>query len=165
MKYKTSEMMMMLNQNHIIKYMEKLDIDQQREIVEQIEQIDLSVLDAEAADEKRGKIEPLHATTIDEIEKNKERFRASGIKAIHNGEVGAVLLAGGQGSRLGYEKPKGTFNIGVNRDLYIFECLINNLLDVVKEANAWVPLFVMTSADNKKDTIDFFREHRTYEEA
>ncbi len=162
MKHKTSEMMMMLNQNHIIKYMEKLDIDQQREIVEQIESIDLSVLDAEAAEEKRGCIEPLHATTIDEIEKNKEHFREAGITAIHNGEVGAVLLAGGQGSRLGYEKPKGTFNIGVNRDLYIFECLINNLLDVVREANAWVPLFIMTSADNKKDTIDFFREHEYF---
>ena len=162
MKYKTSEMMMMLNQNHIIKYMEKLDMDQQREIVEQIENIDLSVLDAEAAEEKRGVIEPLHATTIDEIEKNRERFSETGIKAIHNGEVGAVLLAGGQGSRLGYEKPKGTFNIGVNRDLYIFECLINNLLDVVKEANAWVPLFIMTSQNNKKDTIDFFAEHNYF---
>ncbi len=162
MKHKTSEIMTMLNQNHIIKYMEKLDIDQQREIVEQIETIDLSVLDAEAAEEKRGVIKPLHATTIDEIEKNREHYTQIGLKAIHNGEVGAVLLAGGQGSRLGYEKPKGTYNIGINKDLFIFECLINNLLDVVKKADAWVPLFIMTSADNKNDTIDFFREHNFF---
>ena len=50
------------------------------------------------------------------------------------------------------------FNIGINRELYIFECLINNLLDVVKKAEAWIPLYIMTSEKNNKDTIAFFEE-------
>jgi len=54
------------------------------------------------------------------------------------------------------------YNIGVNKDLYIFECLINNLLDVVKEAGAWVPLFIMTSADNNKETREFFEAHNYF---
>ena len=162
MKHKTSEMMSMLNQNHVMRYMDELTPDEQKALIEQIDSLDLSVLSSDTTEEKRGEFAPLFATTLDEIDKNRERYNKIGIEAIREGKVGAVLLAGGQGSRLGFDKPKGTFNIGVNKDLYIFECLINNLMEVVKEAHTWVPLFVMTSVENKKDTIDFFREHNYF---
>ncbi len=162
MKHKTSEMMSMLDQNHIMRYMDELTADEQMELIAQIDSLDFSVLSAEATEEKRGVFSPLFATTLQEIDEKREKFRKIGIEAIREGKVGAVLLAGGQGSRLGFDKPKGTFNIGVNKELYIFECLINNLMEVVKEAHTWVPLFIMTSVDNKKDTIDFFREHKFF---
>lgn len=162
MKHKTSEMMAMLDQSHVMRYMDELTADEKKNLVDQIDSLDLSVLGVDAAEEERGKFEPLFATTLEEIEANREHYKEVGLQAIREGKVGAVLLAGGQGSRLGFDKPKGTFNIGVDRDLYIFECLINNLMEVVKEAHTWVPLFVMTSVDNKKDTIDFFREHNYF---
>ncbi|MGB4090470.1 MAG: UDPGP type 1 family protein [Ruminococcus flavefaciens] len=162
MKHKTSEMMAMLDQSHVMRYMDELTADEKKNLVDQIDSLDLSVLGVDAAEEERGKFEPLFATTLEEIESNREHYKEVGLQAIREGKVGAVLLAGGQGSRLGFDKPKGTFNIGVDRDLYIFECLINNLMEVVKEAHTWVPLFVMTSVDNKKDTIDFFREHNYF---
>ena len=81
------------------------------------------------------------------------------LEAIRAGKVGAVMLAGGQGTRLGFDKPKGTFNIGLTRELYIFECLIGNLLEVTKAAGTFVPLFIMTSIDNYDDTRSFFEEH------
>lgn len=77
-------------------------------------------------------------------------------------KVGAVLLAGGQGTRLGYDKPKGMFNIGVNKELYIFQCLINNILSVVKKAGAWIPLYIMTSEKNDEDTRNFMREMKNF---
>ena len=52
------------------------------------------------------------------------------MEAIVQGKVGAVLLAGGQGTRLGFDKPKGMFDVGVNRTVYIFQRLIENLLDL-----------------------------------
>ena len=162
MKHKTSEMMAMLDQSHVMRYMDELTADEKKNLVDQIDSLDLSVLGVDVAEEERGKFEPLFATTLEEIEANREHYKEVGLQAIREGKVGAVLLAGGQGSRLGFDKPKGTFNIGVDRDLYIFECLINNLMEVVKEAHTWVPLFVMTSVDNKKDTIDFFREHNYF---
>ncbi len=162
MKHKTSEMMAMLDQTQVMKYMSELDAAQQKKLVDQIDSLDLSVLEAESAEEERGAFEPLFATTLSEINEKREHYKEVGIKAIREGKVGAVLLAGGQGSRLGFDKPKGTFNIGVEHELYIFECLINNLMEVVKEANTWVPLFIMTSVDNKKDTMDFFREHNYF---
>lgn len=162
MKHKTSEMMAMLDQSHVMRYMDELSADEKKELVDQIDSLDLSVLGVDAAEEERGKFEPLFATTLEEIDEKREHYKQIGLQAIREGKVGAVLLAGGQGSRLGFDKPKGTFNIGVDHDLYIFECLINNLMDVVKEAHTWVPLFIMTSVDNKKDTIDFFREHNYF---
>jgi len=155
-------MMAMLDQSHVMRYMDELTADEKKNLVDQIDSLDLSVLGVDAAEEERGRFEPLFATTLEEIEANREHYKEVGLQAIREGKVGAVLLAGGQGSRLGFDKPKGTFNIGVDRDLYIFECLINNLMEVVKEAHTWVPLFVMTSVDNKKDTIDFFRERNYF---
>ena len=59
------------------------------------------------------KIEPLAAVEINDIKKNKEKYTAKGVEAIKNGKVAAVLLAGGQGTRLGLDKPKGTLNVGI----------------------------------------------------
>ncbi len=162
MKHKVSEMLNMLEQEHIVKHLKSLSKEEQLEMVSHIESLDFSVLNAIDAEEKRGKFEPLFATTLSDIAKNHERYTEAGLKAIREGKVGAVLLAGGQGSRLGFDHPKGMYNIGVNKELYIFECLINNLLDVVKEAGAWVPLFIMTSADNNKETREFFEAHNYF---
>ncbi len=162
MKHKISEMLNMLEQEHIVKRLKSLSEEEQLEMVSHIESLDFSVLNAGDSEEKRGKFEPLFATTLSDIAKNHERYTEAGLKAIREGKVGAVLLAGGQGSRLGFDHPKGMYNIGVNKELYIFECLINNLLDVVKEAGAWVPLFIMTSADNNKETREFFEAHNYF---
>ena len=72
------------------------------------------------------------------------------------------MLAGGQGTRLGFDKAKGMFNIGVNRTLYIFEQLIANLMDVTNEAGTWIPLYIMTSDKNDEQTRAFFEEHNYF---
>lgn len=148
-----------INQTHLLKYYNELSETQQKIFLNQIENLDLSVLDENIDDEKRGYFEPPFAMSMDEIEKNKDKFRQVGLNAIREGNVGAVLLAGGQGSRLGFDKPKGMFNIGETKVLYIFQCLINNILEVVKEANAWIPLFIMTSVQNDSDTRQFFEDN------
>ena len=159
MKHKTSEMLTMLHQEHIAAHMKTLSRPEQLSMVDQVNQLDLSVLNASESEEKRGSFAPLFATTLAEIEKNRESFTKTGLQAIRDGKVGAVLLAGGQGSRLGFDHPKGMFNIGIDRELYIFECLMNNLLEVTKAAGAYIPLFIMTSAENNKETREFFEEH------
>ncbi len=76
---------------------------------------------------KRGSFAPLGAATLEQIAEKSEEYRKIGLRAIREAKVGAVLLAGGQGSRLGFDHPKGMYNMGKTRDLYIFECLIHNL--------------------------------------
>jgi UDP-N-acetylglucosamine/UDP-N-acetylgalactosamine diphosphorylase len=107
---------------------------------------------------KKGVITPLAAMQLDEIEANKESFTKTGLEAIRAGKVGAVLLAGGMGTRLGSEDPKGMYNVGITKELFIFQCLINNLMDVVRQADAWIHLFVMTSDKNDVATRRFLKE-------
>lgn len=149
-------------QEHLLKYYDELNDSERADLLSQISLIDFSVLDnlkeKNNFTASRGKFAPLGAVTINDIEKNHEKYSEAGIKAIREGKVAAVLLAGGQGTRLGFDKPKGMFNVGINKELYIFQCLINNLMDVVKEAGEWVPLYIMTSEKNNDDTISFLEE-------
>ena len=149
-------------QEHILKHYDELDEAGKQELLGQIEIIDFSVLDNLDAEKNsnsaRGTFEPLGAVTIDDIASNSDEYISAGVEAIKAGKAAAVLLAGGQGTRLGFDKPKGMFNIGVNEELYIFQCLINNLMDVVKLTGTWVPLYIMTSEKNNKDTTEFFKE-------
>ena len=149
-------------QEHILNHFDELNDTEKEELLGQIEIIDFSVLDNLDAEKNsnsvRGTFEPLGAVTIEDIAANSDEYTKTGIEAIKAGKVAAVLLAGGQGTRLGFDKPKGMFRIGVDEELYIFQCLINNLMDVVKSAGVWVPLYIMTSEKNNDDTIAFFKE-------
>ena len=147
------------NQEHLLRYYNELSDEDKKNLIEQISSIDLEVLkiiDEEKEEKVKGIIEPIDALKIPEINENIEKYHKIGIEAIKKGKVGAVLLAGGQGTRLGIDKPKGMLNVGTNKELYLFEILINNIMKVVNDANEWVPLFIMTSDINDKDTKDFF---------
>ena len=149
-------------QEHVLKYYEELSDSEKQGLLDQIEATDMSILESLRHREElaqKGVITPLAAMQLDEIEAGRERFTGAGLEAIRKGRVGTVLLAGGMGTRLGSEDPKGMYNIGITRELYIFECLMNNLLDVVRQAGAWVHLFVMTSDKNHDATVGFLKEH------
>lgn len=149
-------------QEHVLAYYEELTKEQKELLLSQIEDTDFGVL-ASVKDHKggtaRGKITPLAAMELSQIEAEHEKYKEKGLEAIRKGKVGAVLLAGGMGTRLGSDHPKGMYNIGITKDVYIFQRLIENLLDVVKEAEAYVPLYVMTSDKNHEDTTAFLKEH------
>jgi len=143
------------------KYLKNLvgkDIPQR--LVDQLNNMDWSYLDLiHEREQKRGEFAPLGAMELPEIQAKKEEFKAIGLDAIRACKVGAILLAGGQGTRLGFDKAKGMYNIGVSKDLYIFEQLIRNLQKVTDEAGAFVPLYIMTSEKNDEQTREFFAEH------
>lgn len=152
-------------QEHVLKYYEELTPQEKQALLAQIEKTDMSILSACQNKEeltKKGEITPLAAMELEEIEANRESFTATGLQAIKEGKIGAVLLAGGMGTRLGSDDPKGMYNIGETRDLYIFECLVNNLLDVVKQADTWLHFFIMTSDKNNDSTIQFLTEHEFF---
>ena len=150
------------NQKYIKAMMEKNTTEQNEKLTKRLEEIDFSVLEHIERKEtvnERGVFAPLDAVEVSEIEARGAEFKELGLKAIREGKVGAVLLAGGQGTRLGLDRPKGTLNIGVTKELYLFEQLLRNLMDVTDEAGVYVPLYIMTSNINNADTTAFFEEH------
>ncbi len=130
----------------------------------QLSEIDLTlprVLGNEAP--KRGKITPIEGLSLREIASRRKELEAAGMQAIGEGKVAAVLLAGGQGTRLGFDGPKGTFNMGTKRrPHYIFQFLIENLLGVCRRCGGFVPLLIMTSEKNDKATREFLHEHANF---
>lgn len=142
--------------------MERNTPEQNELLKEQLKAIDWSILENIERKEtvnERGVFAPLEAVEVSEIEARKDEFKTAGLDAVRKGKIGAVLLAGGQGTRLGLDRPKGTLNIGMNRELFLFEQLFRNLMDVTEEADAYVPMYIMTSNINNDDTVSFFEEH------
>ena len=149
-------------QEHILDIASKFGYGDDEQLMNQIEQTDFEVIELgknAAKETERGIITPIEVMSIDEIASKEQEYREAGTRAIRDGKVGAVLLAGGMGTRLGSDSPKGVYNIGITKDVYIFERLICNLMDVVEETGAYIHLFVMTSEKNNDETTGFFKEH------
>ena len=165
MKYQDAiNKLKMYGQEHVLKYFDELSDSEKSELLEQIELTDFSVIEqgknGEAA--KKGVVSPLASLELDEINENKARYTELGIKAIKEGKVAAVLLAGGMGTRLGSDDPKGMYNIGKTKDVYIFQRLVENLMDIVELAQTDIYMFVMTSDKNHVKTVNFFKEHNYF---
>lgn len=146
-------------QEHVLKYYDELSDEQRNTLIEQIDRTDFTVIGQAAEMGKRGTIAPIKAMTIPEIAMGRERFEHIGMEAIKAGKLGAVLLAGGMGTRLGSDAPKGMYDIGISKPVYIFQRLIENLMKVVEKAGNYIQLFVMTSEKNHDATVGFFKEH------
>ncbi|MBO5095190.1 MAG: UDPGP type 1 family protein [Lachnospiraceae bacterium] len=150
-------------QLHVLKYYEELTDEQRGRLLAQVEAADFSILSSKEKEAgktaQRGKITPLSAMELDEIEEKRAAFEQIGLDAIKAGRIGAVLLAGGMGTRLGSDNPKGMYDIGETRPVYIFQRLIENTMEIVRKSGAWIPFFVMTSDKNHDITVDFFEKH------
>ncbi len=146
-------------QEHVLKYYAELPEEQRNILIEQIDRTDFTVIGQAAETGKRGTIAPIKAMTIPEIDMGRERFERIGMEAVKAGKLGAVLLAGGMGTRLGSDAPKGMYDIGISKPVYIFQRLIENLMKVVEKAGNYIQLFVMTSEKNHDATVGFFKEH------
>lgn len=152
-------------QEHVLRFFEELSEEEREKLLGQISRVDWEMLSLirDPEDLSGGKsISPIPVLSVPEIKRDRERYAAKGKQMIAEGKLAAVLLAGGQGTRLGSDAPKGTFDIGLTRPLYIFQQLIENLLCVVRDCGAYVPLFIMTSEKNDAATRAFFEEHEYF---
>lgn len=152
------------NQEQLLEFEKDLNETEKLELHTQIQEIDFTYLEElnKTKNQTKDKITPIKAITVDEIAKQEAQFKEIGLKALKNQKVAALLLAGGMGTRLGSDNPKGMYNIGKTKDVYIFQRIVENLLDVVNICKKPVPLFIMTSEKNNDTTIKFFQEHNYF---
>ncbi len=161
---KIQEILNNYGQAHLLQHESTLSMEEKNILYNQINDIDWSFLDSLKADKTSGNsvIEPIEALSIDNIKANAASYKSIGIKAIKEGKLCLLLLAGGQGTRLGHDKPKGCFNMGITKEMSIFSLLMENTLKVVREADTWIPMYIMTSDINYEDTTEFFKEHNYF---
>jgi UDP-N-acetylglucosamine/UDP-N-acetylgalactosamine diphosphorylase len=153
-------------QEHVLKYYDELSEESKKALLQQIDETDFAVLSKCSELGKggdRGKFSPLAAMQLPEIEAGREEFERIGIETIKAGKTAAVLLAGGMGTRLGSDNPKGMYDIGLTKNVYIFQRLFENLMDSVNAAGgAYIHLFIMTSEKNHEATVKFLTEKKFF---
>ncbi len=152
------------SQQQTLRFFDELSEEQQEHLSGQLEAVDFDMIRAAMTMENRAEkslITPLKTLTVAEAEKDLGEYRAIGEKMLREGKVAALVLAGGQGSRLGFDGPKGTLNVGINRELYLFEILLGNMRENIRNAGNVRDLHfcVMTSDQNHQATVSFFEDH------
>ncbi len=150
-------------QTQLLKYYDELSKEGKEKLLSAIESINWEFEDALAhpvdLSGKDRDIKPISGLRLAAIEERKVEFKQLGVRAIQEGKVAAVLLAGGMGTRLGVDGPKGAYDIGVTKPLYIFEQQLKNITEVTDECGVTVPLYIMTSDKNHEQTVNFWKEH------
>lgn len=150
-------------QLQLLRYYGELDEQGKAKLLSAIEQLKWDFEDALAhpvdmSDQGRN-ITPIDGMRLPEIERRRAEFESVGVQAIKDGKVAAVLLAGGMGTRLGADGPKGVYDIGITKPLYIFEQQMKNLQQVNDKCGTFVPIYIMTSDKNHDQTTAFWKEH------
>jgi UDP-N-acetylglucosamine/UDP-N-acetylgalactosamine diphosphorylase len=149
-----------INQTHILRFFDELNETGKAKLLKQIEDLNLSHRNNK--DDIIGTISPINVLTREETEVKRDIYDKIGIEALRRGQVAALMLAGGQGSRLGADIPKGAIDIGIKRPLYIFECLFRNLLAVTEKIGTYIPLCIMTGDENDEYTRKFLLDNNYF---
>ena len=153
------------NQEQLLNYNIENNEEIQKEILE-INFEQLNELYKEALREEKAptvKIEPIAYIEKDKINTDdKQKYDEIGANIIKDGKYAVVTMAGGQGTRLGHNGPKGTYDFGLDSHKSIFEVLCDNLKDAYKKYNVYVNWYIMTSRQNNEETVAFFEKNNYF---
>ena len=157
------------SQKHLIQFYKELTDLQKDDLLNQILKINfeeiLSLYETSKQEvfNSTEEIEPLPYTDKSLLSHNKlDQLYEIGINAIKSGKVGVITLAGGQGSRLGFRGPKGTFYLETSPRKSLFEILCDYIKFNSSRYNINIPWYIMTSTDNYFDTISFFEQNNYF---
>ena len=87
---------------------------------------------------------------------------ATGEAMLAAGEVGVIIVAGGSGTRLGFDGPKGTYPIAPVSGKSLFQIHAEKVLALSRRHGRTIPLFIMTSPENFGATSKFFADHHNF---
>ena len=156
------------NQQHLLNGYEVLPEKKQRQLLNEIQTIDFELIDSlykktkKELDLSNDKIEPIEYVDKFKLNGYYKDLETTGKKAISAGKLAAVTMAGGQGTRLGHDGPKGTFDIGLDSHKSLFELLSDYLKEESKKYGVVIPWFIMTSKENNDATVEYFAKHKFF---
>ncbi len=172
MTYEEAKQVLEANgQAHVLQFWDRLDAAGREALLAQIAALDFKAvaelrqilsdsLSGHADEAEKAPMEPAPVTVLEGSERGE--LAAIGEKELRAGHVGALLVAGGQGSRLGFDGPKGCYPVGPLTDAPLFYFHARKLLALSKTYGAPVPWYIMTSRTNDAATRAFFEENQYF---
>ena len=160
-------------QGHVFRFFDSLDVAGKQRLLDQLQQFDPRHLSALADEYVRrkptiaipGDIQPVKAFPREPDEKQRQTYSEAlkkGEELLRAGKVGAFLVAGGQGTRLGYDGPKGEFPVTPIKGKPLFQVFAEQIRAYGRDFGRSIPWYVMTSDANDAQTRAFFREHNYF---
>jgi UDP-N-acetylglucosamine/UDP-N-acetylgalactosamine diphosphorylase len=162
-------------QEHVFDFWDELSVKERRALLDQLEKIDFQLLARldrlRGGDTKklaRPAPEPLDPPPQIELPRTKEEHAAraeaekTGRAALEKGQVAVFLAAGGQGTRLGWEHPKGTYPVGPVTQKSLFQLFAEQIIAINRRAKTDLLWYVMTSSSNRTETEEYFQKHNYF---
>jgi UDP-N-acetylglucosamine/UDP-N-acetylgalactosamine diphosphorylase len=152
-------------QEQVLRFWESLDESGRRRLLAQVELLDLEWLDRVLAQGGAPVVDPgevaPYGSVIREDDPDGERAWRRGEQALRQGQVATLLVAGGQGTRLGFDGPKGLFPAGAVSGRSLYQIHIERQLALGRRYQDGVPppLYIMTSDANHQQTLEFLERH------
>lgn len=154
-------------QDNILNWIKKVNDNQKEKIAEQVLSFDFGKLKElynktkSTPEFEKNKIENIGYTDLSKLnEMEFKKYKTKGEQIIKEGKYAVITMAGGQGTRLGHNGPKGTFEIdSVNGKKYLFEIIIDSLKKANDKYGVIIPWYIMTSEENNKQTVEFLEQH------
>ncbi len=163
------------HQEHLLSFWPQIGSPERRDLLDQIRELDFTKLDDWVEHLVKGTPAPAVATRDFEPApsyspeprdaEQRRKYREAielGERLIAQGKVAALTVAGGQGTRLGFEGPKGNFPISPVRNKTLFRIFAETIQAVARRHGATCPWYVMTSPMNHAQTVEIFRAENYY---
>jgi len=160
-------------QEHIINILDKMSVEKQDILMKQILDIDFKEVNNLYEELRNGYVEKLN--TIEPIkytekarlsEEARQEYEALGVRVIKDNKLAVLTVAGGQGTRLGHNGPKGTYELGLEnifgKKVSIFEVLASNFIKAKSAYNVDINWYMMLSNENKYETVKFFVDNNYF---
>ena len=159
-------------QSHLLRYWDELSELERARLTEQLESFDfelIQILTGTSANDEHWEQLAEKATLPPAITLNDfadpssfETAYKTGQSALEAGKIGMILVAGGQGTRLGVDYPKGMFPIGPVSDRTLYQMHFEKVLGRSRQFGATIPLYVMTSPPTHHATTQFLTENNFF---
>jgi len=167
-------------QEHLLAFWHRLNADQQRQLAQQIDEVDFDLFRDLQTEFRRGgsgenaaksywaelasRAVPPPAMRLDGsgVRFSPDAARAVCAELLRAGQVGMILVAGGLGTRLGFDQPKGLFPLGPLSNRTLFQIILDQLLAATRRYGVRTPLYVMTSPATDEITRQCLAENRWF---
>lgn len=166
---KVKELLKKYNQEHLLTFFDDLNPENKELLLNQILDIDFELMlklyenTKKPAQIDTDSIEPIPYLDKSKLSKDElDLYYEKGLEAIKSGKLAVVTMAGGQGTRLGHNGPKGTYDLGLSSHKSIFEILCDTLILAKNTYGVTIPWYLMTSNENNLATINFFENHNYF---